>query len=40
MRLNLSESRLGKTTKVTEGVYVMKTLVGIGEGEGHLTHDG
>merc|ERR1712066_735076 len=35
-----SESRMGKTVKVAEGVFVMKTLVGIGEGEGHLTHDG
>ena len=40
MRLNLSESRLGETAKVAEGVYVIKTMVGIGEGGGHLTHDG
>ena len=25
---------------MAEGVYVIKTMVGIGEGGGHLTHDG
>ena len=40
MRLNLSQARLGKTTRVAEGVFVIKTMVGIGDGGGHLTHDG
>ena len=40
MRLNITQARLGKTTRVTEGVFVIKTMVGIGDGGGHLTHDG
>ena len=40
MRLNISQAKLGKTTRVAEGVFVIKTMVGIGDGGGHLTHDG
>ena len=40
MRLNITQAKLGKTTRVAEGVFVIKTMVGIGDGGGHLTHDG
>merc|ERR1712112_701129 len=31
---------LGQVTQVAEDIFVIKTLVGIGGGEGHLTHEG
>jgi len=40
MKLNLSPTMLGQVTQVAEDIFVIKTLVGIGGGEGHLTHEG
>ena len=39
MKLDLSSTMLGQITEVVEDIFVIKTLVGIGGGDGHLTHE-
>ena len=40
MRLNLNSSRLGEAVQIGDNIYIVKTLVAIGGGDGHLTHKG
>jgi len=40
MRINLSKTKLGSLVEVGPGIYIIKTLVGIGGGTGKLSHKG